>query len=72
MEPVILTELIEQHDAANAWLREIVLPEEDRRTFTAARSSGYRWFKSENVIDLEAVRTLWRNCGKIGHGQTRA
>jgi hypothetical protein len=60
MELSALAALLEQHHAAHQWLRDFTLPEEDRRTFTSAPSSSYRWFRSENVIDLDAVRALMR------------
>jgi hypothetical protein len=57
-----LRERIERHDAAHAWLREIVLPVEELASFTSAPSpSGYRWFRSDNVIDLATVRAIMRN-----------
>jgi hypothetical protein len=36
------------------FLREYVLPEEDRRRLTTA--GGYRWFRSENVLDLQRYK----------------
>jgi hypothetical protein len=40
-----------------AFLRQIVIPEEDRHLFTAARwSGGFRWFRSPNVVPFE----YWR------------
>jgi hypothetical protein len=39
-------------------LRSLILCEEDRRRLspTTPWTGGYRWFKSPNVIDLEAYR----------------
>ena len=39
-------------------LRRLILCEEDRRRLFPATpwTGGYRWFKSPNVIDLEAYR----------------
>ena len=36
--------------------RRFTFPEEDRRWLTTAPANGVRWFKSDNVIDLEAYR----------------
>jgi hypothetical protein len=60
MEPKPLATLIAEHDAAHAWLREYTPPVEVWRTLTSAPSSGLRWFRSSNVVDLETVRTLMR------------
>jgi hypothetical protein len=44
-------------DEAEAFLRTIVPPEEERRLYTSAPwSGGFRWFKSENVIPIERYR----------------
>ena len=42
-----------------AFLRQLVLPEEDRRRRfpTSVWTGGYRWFRSKNVIPLERYRT---------------
>jgi hypothetical protein len=39
-------------------LRRLILCEEDRRRLFPAMpwTGGYRWFKSPNVVDLEAYR----------------
>jgi hypothetical protein len=40
-----------------AFLRSLVLPEEERRRFTSVPySGGWRWFKSPNVVDLVTYR----------------
>jgi hypothetical protein len=40
-----------------AFLRTLVLPEEERRRFTSVPyTGGWRWFKSPNVVDLVAYR----------------
>jgi hypothetical protein len=43
-----------------AFLRSLVLPEEDRlrRYPTMKWSGGYRWFRSPNVIPIEKYRRL--------------
>jgi hypothetical protein len=44
-------------DETEAYLRTIVLPEEDRRQLTSAPWRGeFRWFRSTNVIPLEKYR----------------
>ena len=55
-----LAEQLAAFEAEHEWLREITLPEEDRSMFTSSPSSGYRWFKSPNVICLETARRLRR------------
>jgi hypothetical protein len=56
-----LTELLERYDAKHDLLRDLVIAEEDRARFTAAKSSGeYRWFRSPNVICIEKARRLRR------------
>ena len=36
------------------FFRSIMLPEEDRRRVTSELyTGGFRWFRSENVLDLE-------------------
>jgi hypothetical protein len=39
-----------------AFVRSLVICEEDRRRLTTAPSSSYRWFRSPNVIDLVRYR----------------
>ncbi len=54
-----ILEEVERYDEARAWLRQFVLPEEDRHLFTSAKWSGeYRWFRSPNIICLEKVRLV--------------
>jgi hypothetical protein len=43
-------------DNLSAFFRTIVPCEEERRQYTSAPASGFRWFKSENVVDLELER----------------
>jgi hypothetical protein len=41
----------------DGFLRSVTFPEEERRRLTAAHwSGGFRWFRSANIIDLEAYR----------------
>ena len=42
--------------ANEAFLRTIVPPEEDRRLYTTARATAYRWFRSSNVVPIEHYR----------------
>jgi len=50
--------LVRRYNATDeAFLRQVVIPEEDRHLFTAAtRSGGYRWFRSPNVVPIEHWR----------------
>lgn len=43
-------------DDPSAFFRTIIPCEEERRQYASAPASGFRWFKSENVIDLELER----------------
>ena len=44
-------------DDDEAFLRALVVPEEDRRQFTAAPWRGeFRWFRSPNVVPIERWR----------------
>jgi hypothetical protein len=44
-------------DADDAFLRSLMLPEEDRRLLTATPwTGGFRWFRTTNVVDLETYR----------------
>jgi hypothetical protein len=54
-----LSEELRKYEEAHAFLRRLILPEEDRPLFTSARWSGeYRWFRSPNVIPNEKLRLL--------------
>jgi hypothetical protein len=45
-----------------AFLRQIIFPEEDRHLFTTASwRGGFRWFRSPNIIPIEQ----WRRRHKI-------
>jgi hypothetical protein len=56
----MLTEAKQDDDAADeAFLRQLIRPEEDRRRRTSAPwCGGYRWFRSPNVIPIEYGRRL--------------
>ena len=42
-----------------AFLKQIIRPEEDRRRYTSTPwCGGYRWFRSPNVIPIEHGRRL--------------
>jgi hypothetical protein len=42
-----------------AFLRQVVFPEEDRHRFTAAPWRGeFRWFRSPNVVPIEHYRRV--------------
>jgi hypothetical protein len=53
-----LAELLAQDDAEHELLRQFVVPEEDKGQFATGVSSGYRWFKSRNIICLGQARRL--------------
>jgi hypothetical protein len=52
------TSPIEEDEDDEAFLRKLVLPEEDRRRLypTNPWTGGYRWFRSANVICLDQWR----------------
>jgi hypothetical protein len=43
-------------DDPSEFFRTIIPCEEERRQYTSAPANGFRWFKSENVVDLERER----------------
>jgi hypothetical protein len=48
---------VRRYDEEQVWLRQFVIPEEQRRRFTSMPWRGeYRWFQSPNVICLEKAR----------------
>jgi hypothetical protein len=50
---------IRRYDDDHAWMRQFVIPEEDRHLYTSMRWSGeYRWFRSPNIICLEKARLV--------------
>jgi hypothetical protein len=54
-----ILEQIERLEAEQAWLRQFVIPEEDRARFTSMPWRGeYRWFRATNVICLEKARAV--------------
>jgi hypothetical protein len=54
-----ILEQIERYEAERAWLRELVIPEEDRARFTSMPWRGeYRWFRTANVVCLEKARAV--------------
>jgi hypothetical protein len=57
-----LAEALDDYEAKHEFARKISLPVEDRAKFMplAKWESGYRWFRSPNVICLEKVRWLKR------------
>jgi hypothetical protein len=58
------TELV---DDGEAFLGELVFPEEEQRLFTTAVwSGGFRWFRSPNVVPIERYRD------RRGDGQLRS
>jgi hypothetical protein len=56
-----LKEQLDQFETEHEFLRQLVIPEEDRGLYTSAKWSGeYRWFRSPNVVCLEKLRRLKR------------
>ncbi|MGY4289611.1 hypothetical protein ACVWXO_008877 [Bradyrhizobium sp. LM2.7] len=54
-----LKEQLAEFEADHSFLRQLVIPEEDRTLYTSAKWDGeYRWFRSPNVVCLEKVRLL--------------
>jgi len=52
-------ERIRRYDEEQAWLRQFVIPEEDRPRFTSMPWRGeYRWFRTDNVVCLEKARAV--------------
>ena len=54
------TEAKQDEEAADeAFLRQLIRPEEDRRRYTSTPwCGGFRWFRSLNVIPIERGRRL--------------
>jgi hypothetical protein len=60
-----IRELLERYDEEHAFLRQFVIPEEDRQAFTSAKWAGeYRWFRSPNIVCLEKARLVKRRQGQ--------
>jgi hypothetical protein len=56
-----LADRLARYDREHEFLRQLTIPEEDRRIYTSARWTGeYRWFRSPNVVDLVAVQRVLR------------
>ena len=54
-----ILERVKRFDDDHAFLRQFVIPEEDRHLYTTLKWSGeYRWFRSANIICLEKVRAV--------------
>jgi hypothetical protein len=54
-----LKEQLDRFEADHEFLRQLTIPEEDRRLYTSAKWDGeYRWFRSPNVVCLEKARRL--------------
>jgi hypothetical protein len=63
---MILAERLAQHEREHEFLRRHTIPEEDRHRHTSAKWAGeYRWFRASNVICLEKVRLLCRECSTL-------
>jgi hypothetical protein len=67
---------IEEDEEDEAFLRRLVLPEEDRRRLypTMPWTGGWRWFRSANIVCIEqwrrkkaqGKRTQAGGCGRAG------
>jgi hypothetical protein len=56
-----ILERVKHYDEDHAFLRQFVVPEEDRHLFTSVKWAGeYRWFRSLNIICLEKARLVRR------------
>ena len=54
-----ILELVQRYDDQHAFLRQFVVPEEDRHWFTSVKWAGeYRWFRSPNVVCIEKARLV--------------
>lgn len=52
----------DEDDVDEAFLRQLVRPEEDRRRYTHVPwIGGFRWFRSPNVIPIERWRSNRHN-----------
>jgi hypothetical protein len=47
-----------EYEAKHDFARQVTLPWEDRMATTHEWKGGYRWFRSDNVVDLLKVRLL--------------
>ena len=54
-----LTYHLNRFEAEHEFLRQLVIPEEDRHRYTTTKWAGeYRWFRSANVVCLEKARLV--------------
>jgi hypothetical protein len=60
MDAATILRKLEEHKAANAWLAKYQPAFENWGRGKLGPSDGLRWFESENVIDLNAVREILR------------
>jgi hypothetical protein len=51
-----VTDEDEEEDEDEAFLRNLVLPQEDCMRLGVAWTGGWRWFRSQNVVCLEQYR----------------
>jgi hypothetical protein len=56
---IMVASICDDEDDDDLLLRRLIPCEEDRRRLfpTTTWTGGYRWFRSPNVIDLEAYRS---------------
>jgi hypothetical protein len=54
-----ILERVKRYDEDHAFIRQFVVPEEDRHLFTSLKWAGeYRWFRSPNVVCIEKARLV--------------
>jgi hypothetical protein len=54
-----LLEQVKRYDDVHTFLRQFVIPEEDRHLYTSVKWAGeYRWFRSPNVVCIEKARLV--------------
>ena len=66
----MVTNTTDQDADDEAFLRRLVVPEEDRHPFMAPWSGGYRWFQSENIIPIERGRAELQRRRALASGKS--
>jgi hypothetical protein len=64
MDMLIGAERDDEDTEDEAFLRQLIRPEEDRRRYGRVPwVGGYRWFRSPNVVPIEQYRSRRRSAG---------